>query len=516
MNFSYPMFNFRTKVISLVFLLLLLPAMLLAQRPSPEPIPAQFLREPGQVHQMLKSSNEEQGFLFIGDYEDYYRRHPEGFRQFSPARLEEFEKIFPDKYAPIVLFGSYDYRYYLNAFHEIKSMGYSNISAVKGGIEAWENARLPVVQGDYVTYHDTTYSFEPYEDTYRILKIDGGRRDTVARFVDPAYSLYVKYRRYPGWNEDGGRDLFRRISGFHMSLGAPVVHQDKIWFGIGIYEGEGYVGYGGIGFYDPKKNQLGVLRHPALVGCSVREILFRNRKLYVATFEQNELSSSLCNGVVALDLHSFEAVSIMPPVDSNLLWHKDMATTNAERYYDKLIREILADDRFERDSTVFGWGQKKQAKIKRMGLEAFMLDEYKREMEARKRAVANPVVALDTTVVYRFEDPVRLRSGLGYGLKITKSDLSDNLDPQSMVNMYINLSGWTNIIPDDDKLKGMLKSRDASLAVKGKKWTVTGNLRQYTVVLKDFKLGYYDHQKAGKLPRFEEVTFRVKVGELRN
>lgn len=44
-----------------------------------------------------------------------------------------------------------------------------------------------------------------------------------------------------------------------------VVRDGRIWVGLDVYDGEGAAGIGGLGFYDTRSGEAGLLRHPALV-----------------------------------------------------------------------------------------------------------------------------------------------------------------------------------------------------------------------------------------------------------
>lgn len=48
-----------------------------------------------------------------------------------------------------------------------------------------------------------------------------------------------------------------------------VVRDGRIWVGLEVYDGEGAAGIGGLGFYDTRTSEAGLLRHPVLVERSV-------------------------------------------------------------------------------------------------------------------------------------------------------------------------------------------------------------------------------------------------------
>ncbi len=539
------------------FLLLLLSStILLAQQRGnkEQKIPEEYKIKMEKVYRLM--GNEDVSFLFIGKYAEFYRKHPRGFWQFNPVRLVEFENIFPDKNEKIILFTNYISDSFSDFFHSLKSMGYSNLFVTKGDTRDWQEAGLPIEMGRQVEYKGIIYSFfdRYYKDDDAIYKRINDNWEPIAEFVDPTYRLFLKYT---GKSNEiyGSYERFEIMNGFMMSLHAPVIHNDKIWFGISIYNGEGFDGYGGIGFFDLKTKRFGVLRHPALVNCSTREIYFGENSIYIATIGNHELSSSLCNGVVVLNLNTLKVISLLPPV-RGFLWHKDFSTFLAQVYYDKPVEEMIEDERFVRDTTVANWDQEKRLKIQEVGLEKFMLKKYKQEVQARKFALQHPVIVLDSTFVYsNFNKTVNFRtkgfakitiqSAKSRNMTVYKTRTTinySNLDEpdstrsqayasvvsqsgdvikkgvktQSFIEVDLPNLGEVIVYPSNEYIEKMFKDWDMKPADREMKWKYSSDLYQYIVILKDFTLAYYRHPKAGKLPKFKSLRFRVKIGQLRN
>jgi hypothetical protein len=151
---------------------------------------------------------------------------------------------------------------------------------------------------------------------------------------------------------------------------------DKIWVGFSFYEGEGNQGYGGIGYYDLATGNLGVLRHPALVNHSVKDLVVTEEMIFVATIDEFELSREVGNGLVIIDRKTLQVRALVPP-GTPVVWHKD-GGGNVALYYDKSIPEILADPRFI-SKPAEGWDPIELGAALKMGLEDYMMKAAERE-----------------------------------------------------------------------------------------------------------------------------------------
>ena len=90
-------------------------------------------------------------------------------------------------------------------------------------------------------------------------------------------------------------------------IGPVFLDGNLIWFGLDFYSGEGSVGIGGVGFLDTRTMRLGLLRHPALVGCAIREIAVNKHEIIVDTYYFGEYAQGYCSGRVAIDRNSLVA-----------------------------------------------------------------------------------------------------------------------------------------------------------------------------------------------------------------
>ncbi len=183
---------------------------------------------------------------------------------------------------------------------------------------------------------------------YNISRIANGKTILLASFARPTVSMLLEYRpdvkKHFSYNKE--LSFFDIIEDVESEISTATIADDKIWVGFSFYEGEGWEGFGGIGFYDLKSNEIGVLRHSALVGCSVKSLMVKDKKIYILTIANYELSSTVCNGLVIIDMANLETKAFVPP-GTSVLWDKDESNSDsAAKYYDKPISKIISDKRF--------------------------------------------------------------------------------------------------------------------------------------------------------------------------
>ncbi|MGH7456817.1 MAG: hypothetical protein ACRENG_36040, partial [bacterium] len=138
----------------------------------------------------------------------------------------------------------------------------------------------------------------------------------------------------------------------------------------------GQQGYGGIGFYDLTTGDLGILRHPALVNHTVRDLMVTEEMIFVATIAEYELSREVGNGLVMIDRKTLQVSALVPP-GTPVIWHKD-GGENAALYYDKSIPEILADRRFIA-KRIEDWDIIELDMALNLGLEGYMIRAAEQE-----------------------------------------------------------------------------------------------------------------------------------------
>jgi len=85
------------------------------------------------------------------------------------------------------------------------------------------------------------------------------------------------------------------------TIGATTVSEDKIWFGLNFYSGEGHEGIGGVGYFDPITQKFGLLRHPAILDCAIRSIEVTKESISVLTYSAWEYGTGDCKGVIVID-----------------------------------------------------------------------------------------------------------------------------------------------------------------------------------------------------------------------
>ena len=224
---------------------------------------------------------------------------------------------------------------------------------------------------------------------YRVLTKTVNQWEIVNNFTVPTVSLLLKYRPHVrshfGFDEEKDRfiDVVEDVS---STISAVCEADGRVWVGFGFYEGEGWEGYGGIGFYDPMTNTIGVLRHPALIDYSVKSMVVTDTMLYIQTAGHYELSSSVGNGLVIINRKTLFATAIIPPGTSTL-WDKD-DPASADSFYNKSIPEIINDRRFT-ENNVAQYPAPIVASFETIGLDSLMVRTAFEERTMRERAVSS-------------------------------------------------------------------------------------------------------------------------------
>jgi hypothetical protein len=203
----------------------------------------------------------------------------------------------------------------------------------------------------------------------------------LAHFPRPSVELLLQYRpqilEHFGYDEDN--EEFRSGLGeIESAISAATLANHKIWVGFSFYESERNKGYGGIGFYDLQTGAIGVLRHPALVNHSVRDLMITDEMIYAATLDEFELSRETGNGLVMIDRKTLEVRALAPP-GTSVVWHKD-GGENAALFYDKSIAAILVDRRFV-SKKVEGWNPNDFIAALNLGLERYMIQTAEHELQ---------------------------------------------------------------------------------------------------------------------------------------
>jgi rhodanese-related sulfurtransferase len=329
-------------------------------------------------------SNDQAILLDLRSYDDYQARHPRGARSFSAARLPDLEATFPDKNQNYILtnWQGVDIAKVTGAFtqrgyHFLYALEMNSSRSGPYKMSEWEQAHLPVETEKVFHLDSVTIKL----GNYGIFKDSLGNLLRLAHFPLPTIDLLLQYRprlvEQYGYDEDNG--AFRNeIGKIESTISAATLAGNKIWIGFSFYQGRGHQGYGGIGFYDLATDALGVLRHPALVNHSVRDLMVTEEMIFVATIAEYELSREVGNGLVMIDRKTLQVRALVPP-GTPVIWHKD-GSGNAALYYDKSIPEILADRRFI-SKQVEGWEPVELGAALNLGLEGYMIQEAEQERQ---------------------------------------------------------------------------------------------------------------------------------------
>jgi rhodanese-related sulfurtransferase len=320
--------------------------------------------------------------LDLRSYDDYQEQHPQGARSFSAARMPDLETTFPDKNQNYILLhwqnldvAEVTGEFALRGYHRLYAL---NLNPSRSGLykmNDWEQANLPVAAGRILQLDSVTIKLNNYE----ILKDSSENLTELAQFPTPTVDLLLRYRprllEQYGYDED--TEAFQaEIDHVESIISAATLAEGKIWVGFSFYQSRGRQGYGGIGFYDLATGEIGVLRHPALVNHSVRDLMVTDEMIFVVTIDEFELSREIGNGVVTIDRKTLQVSALVPP-GAPVLWHKD-GGGDAALYYDKYIPEILEDRRFIA-KRVEDWELAELTVAINLGLEAYMIQAAEQE-----------------------------------------------------------------------------------------------------------------------------------------
>jgi rhodanese-related sulfurtransferase len=358
-----------------------------------------------------RASNGDGILLDVREFKDYEARHAKRALSFSTHRVADLERAFPDKLmAYVVLDYGYDSGIVFAEFHR---KGYRNICRVdmlpiersegSGGnpLNEWETEKLPYEGNETISIGDEIFTANGYD-----IFVDSlGYHRRLARLPVPTFEQLIRYRPEVAERhhfDTTKYELSRMIHEIESRITVATLLESRLWFGMSFYGGEGNEGYGGVGFFDLSTNALGILRHPALLGCSTRSLLVTDSTIYVATYENHELGDGVGNGLVMLNLRSFQARSVVPP-GSSVLWDKDEGTL-AGAYYDKSIAEMLQDDRFV-EHQVQQFSSEEMAQLSSSGLDQFMIRTTENERRLRDKVFSNAEILQDTLIVFGEDIP---------------------------------------------------------------------------------------------------------------
>lgn len=273
---------------------------------------------------------------------------------------------------------------------------------------------------------------------YEISSNISGQWKTVARFTVPTVSLLLQYRPYVrnhfGFNETekGFIDVVEDVS---STIDTAFLADGKLWVGFGFYEGEGWEGYGGIGFYDPKTKKVGVLRHPALIDYSVKAMMVTDTMLYVQTIGNYEIESTVGNGLVMINRRSLEARALVPPGTSTSRNKDD--TASVAPLYNKPIPELLRDNRLV-EKSVPQYVPTLAESIQAIGIDSFMIKTAHEEKATRNRAASKAKITED---VLKFPRPDN-----GWLVKGENTSVELNAGILSSFNPGCAINGITHFI----------------------------------------------------------------------
>jgi len=371
---------------------------------------------------------------------------------------------------------------------------------------------------------------------------------TPVSFTVPTVSMLLKYR--PHVRDHFGYDeskysFFDIVSDVSYKISVAKIYEEKVWVGFSFYEGEGFEGYGGIGFYDIQKNLIGVLRHPALVDCSVKDLLIDNEKIYIQTIGNYELETTICNGIVVIDRKNLSTYALVPS-GGNILWSKD-EPANVPEFYKKPIEEIYKDNRLK-IGHIQSWDDKTIAEIKEKGLEQYMTDMASSEALERKRAVSDSRQVVKRTVTlkdkvternempikisyeYSHDDSVKVELVGGSKMLFVHRNPTRLCPVDWIAYVYFTASGELHDFKSPliyPPMATIISAKDTPwvYADIGKKWKFETSKHVFEVTLEDFESKplkcftergkLMDNRFFGMDALFDSITFTIVINELR-
>ena len=75
---------------------------------------------------------------------------------------------------------------------------------------------------------------------------------------------------------------------FNETIGPAQLFEDRLWFGITFYDGEGATGVGGFGWFDPASEKLEVIRPPEMADWSASAILVEEDAVWLGLMRRPE------------------------------------------------------------------------------------------------------------------------------------------------------------------------------------------------------------------------------------
>ncbi len=163
-------------------------------------------------------------------------------------------------------------------------------------------------------------------------------------------------------------------------ISAAYVLEERIWVGFRTYSSEGSEGLGGLGFWDAASGEVGILRLPALVHCSVSDLLVTADSIFAKTIAESELGMTAGNGLVSIDRSTLEAIARVPMGDRGL-WDKDDPTVRILAYETSMPNLIAY--RWFVPHSIPGWREKEKEAIRSMGADGFMIHTAEAERQSK-------------------------------------------------------------------------------------------------------------------------------------
>jgi hypothetical protein len=204
-----------------------------------------------------------------------------------------------------------------------------------------------------------------------ISVVSDGHSRVVANFPPVSMALLLHYfPELPDALKFNPSDSIPEYQPYPCEISAACVYQGRIWVGFGVYDSEGFLGIGGVGFWDPQTGQLGVLRHPSLFDNSVVDLLVVSDTIFVKSSQDEELCRSIGYGLIAINRHTLMAVA-RKPLGKDMLFDKDYPQQENDSYK-RPIAQLIRDPRF-RSTKVPNFPPSERKVIRQLGADRYMI-----------------------------------------------------------------------------------------------------------------------------------------------
>ena len=221
----------------------------------------------------------------------------------------------------------------------------------------------------------------------KIYLLNDGKDTTLALFPDLTPTMFKYYfpddiftdGRYP--DPTSSRNQVMVLD--PMEISAVFVLDDEIWVGFGFYDGEGWSGIGGIGFFNIKTKEIGILRHPSLLYCSTSDLYVTPDSIYIKTIGNYEGVTTIGTGIVILSINTLCGRAMIPQGDDRLFDNDPSNGPGGNPIYERSLSRLLFDSTLV-SKKISDWPEETTKIINSIGGRNYMIHTAHLEYELNK------------------------------------------------------------------------------------------------------------------------------------